>query len=119
MVGCNLHAKGLDDLRLGLRQVAKQVLQLDVLYFVGGMLVETLPVAGDLNELIELIHRLIHDTSCMVATDSPHARSARSDALCSGSQAPCQAGASASGNQISHLGDAIAGVGVQHAGTPC
>src|SRR3546814_7194632 len=103
MVGCNLHAKGLDDLRLGLRQVAKQVLQLDVLYFVGGMLVETLPVAGDLDELIELIHGLIHDTSCMVATDSPHARSAGSDALCSGSPAPCQAGARSRKSNTSEL----------------
>jgi hypothetical protein len=65
MAGRNLYAKRLDDLRLGLGQVAKQVLQLDVLYFVGSMLVETLPVAGDLDKLIELIHGLIHDTSCM------------------------------------------------------
>src|SRR5690606_6393199 len=64
VIGGNLDGERLDDVRLGLRQIAKQVLQLGVLHFCQGMLIEMLTITGNLDQLVELVHALVHGSSC-------------------------------------------------------
>ncbi|ABP81675.1 conserved hypothetical protein [Stutzerimonas stutzeri A1501] len=117
MAGGDLDAQGLDDLRLGLGQIAEQVLQLDVLYFLGSMLVETLPVAGDLDELVELVHGLVHDTSCVVATDVAAREWVGARLQRVASAMPPARPLAPPTNQA--LGRAPLHRGMQHAGKPC
>ncbi len=60
VAGRHLDRQRLDYLGLGLCHIAEQMLQIDILYFVDRMLVETLPVAGYLDQFIELLRGWIH-----------------------------------------------------------
>jgi hypothetical protein len=50
------------------------VLQLDILYFLDGVLVETLAVAGDLDQFVELLDVGVHAILLEYARWSRHAK---------------------------------------------